>query len=141
MGPVTECAILSVHSAVGISSPRTMKLKGKIQKREVVVLIDSGASHNFISQRLASQLGIATQGTTEYGVRMGTGVIVSGKGVCQGVRLTVPGYNVANSFLPLNLGGVDAILGMQWLETLGDMRVNWKEQRMRFKVDGVPVTV
>ncbi|VYS48169.1 unnamed protein product [Arabidopsis thaliana] len=68
---MAECAVLSRSSANGISSPRTMKMRGMIQNVEVKVLID-GASHNFLSSSLARQLGIQTQSTLEYGVKMGT---------------------------------------------------------------------
>ncbi|EXB94163.1 hypothetical protein L484_000518 [Morus notabilis] len=43
---------------------------------------------------------------------------------------------IIENFLPLELGGIDVILGMQWLETLGSMNVNLKSQTMRFKVLG-----
>lgn len=45
------------------------------------------------------------------------------------------------SFLPLELGSADEILGIQWLETLGDMKVNWKLQIMRFIMKGEKVTL
>ena len=39
-------------------------------------------------------------------------------------------------FLPFDLTSSDVILGIQWLETLGDLQINWKLQRMRFQLQG-----
>lgn len=47
-GEVTEVAELSVNSVVALSSPHTINLRGSINGVGVVVLIDSGATHNFI---------------------------------------------------------------------------------------------
>lgn len=44
--------VLSLHSLVGLSEPRTLKLKGEVHGMEVMVLIDYGATHNFISTNL-----------------------------------------------------------------------------------------
>ena len=48
----TEIANLSLHLLVGLSSPKTIKVKGEIRGREVVVLIDGEATHNFISKEV-----------------------------------------------------------------------------------------
>lgn len=47
---------LSVHAASGSEGPRTMKLAGSIQGHELLVLIDSGSSHSFLSQKIANLL-------------------------------------------------------------------------------------
>lgn len=43
--------------------------------------------------------------------------------------------------MPLELGSADVIFGMQWLETLGGIQVNWKNLTMRFRVGGVAVSL
>lgn len=45
----TTTAGISLSSVVGIDNPRTMKLEGKIDGNKIVVMIDPGATHNFIS--------------------------------------------------------------------------------------------
>lgn len=40
---------VSLNSVIGLSNPKTMKLRGLIGDQEVVVMIDPGTTHNFIS--------------------------------------------------------------------------------------------
>ncbi|KAF2293086.1 hypothetical protein GH714_036471 [Hevea brasiliensis] len=64
---------LSFYSIGGISSPKTLKLQGRIRGTDVTVLIDSGASHNFISGNLSSKLNLTVESTPPFGVRLGDG--------------------------------------------------------------------
>ena len=75
---------LSINYVVGLSTLRTMKIKGKIAQQEVITLIDCGAihTHNFISTQLVQKLGLLLEATSSYGVLMGTGSIVEGEGIC-----------------------------------------------------------
>ena len=58
-----EVVELSLNSVAGLSEPRTMKLKGEIHGKEVVVFIDCGATHNFIFKSVVESLQIPRQGT------------------------------------------------------------------------------
>ena len=51
-----EAVKLSLNFVVGLSKPCTMKFKGEIQGKEVVVLIDCGAAHNFFSKPVVESL-------------------------------------------------------------------------------------
>ena len=78
---------MSLHSIVGLTSLKTMRLSGFIRAEEVITLIDLRATHNFISSTLVDKLKFEVTDTTEYGVAMGTGDKVSSHGVCKGVTL------------------------------------------------------
>lgn len=52
----TEVMELSLYSFFGWSSPTTTKIKGRIGRTSVVVLIDSGATHNFISPEVVKKV-------------------------------------------------------------------------------------
>jgi len=80
---------LSMNSVVGLTTPQTMKVKGDIEGQPVVVLIDGGATHNFIAAEVVQQLGLEREDTAGYGVILGTGMAVQGAGVCKGVKLNL----------------------------------------------------
>ena len=47
-----------------------------------------------------------------------------------------PEVQVIEDFLSLELGSSDAILGMQWLRTLGGIQANWEDLTLKFKIGG-----
>ena len=49
---------VSLSAMTGISQPQTLKLKGHIKKNKVVVLVDSGITHNFLDATVAKRLNI-----------------------------------------------------------------------------------
>ena len=135
MAEEAETVEMSLNSVVGLSEPRTMKLKAEIHGKEVVVLIDCGATHNFISKPMVESLQVPRQGTSQYGVVIGSGKQIRGMGVCKGVVLQLQGITIIEYFLPLPLGSTDVILGLKWLATLGEMRDDWRKLTMSFKME------
>lgn len=132
---------VSLNSVVGLSSPKTMKLKGVIQDQEVLVMIDPGATHNFISTGTVARLKLPMVSTKGFAVTLGNGEEVKGEGECHGIVLQLADIDVIETFLPFPLGNCDVILGVQWLEKLGTVTTNWKIQEMRFKVGKKSVVV
>ena len=60
---------------VGLTNPKTLWAQGSVGEQPVVVLIDLGATHNFISKKLVDVLKIpilATMGPLGYSWGMGT---------------------------------------------------------------------
>ncbi|TYK04289.1 ty3-gypsy retroelement transposase [Cucumis melo var. makuwa] len=104
-------------------------MKGSINDKAVIVLIKCRASHNFISDRLTSLLKLPKE-MSNYGLILGLGTAVKGRGVCKNGELKIGDWRVTDNFLPLELGGVDVILGMHWLHSLGVTEVDWKKLTM-----------
>lgn len=95
-----------------------MKLRGTVRDKQVVVLIDNGALHNFIDEALMKSLNLPLSPTSSYGIMLGTRQSVWATGICKGVVLNLPSLTIVNDFFPLSLGSADVILGVQWLMTL-----------------------
>ncbi|KAJ9547436.1 hypothetical protein OSB04_019979 [Centaurea solstitialis] len=125
---------VSAQSVMGITTPHTMKLRGSIHGFEVIVLIDSGATHNFVSVKLY-------WGTRETEVKLGNARFTKSVGICRGLGIHILWLVVMNDFYPLELGSADVILGIKWLRELGDTRVNWRTLTMSFQHAGKRVTL
>lgn len=131
-GGVNVVVELSTNSVVGFTNPSTMKVRGQILGEEVVVLIDCGVTHNFISDKLVNELKLHTKGNSQYGIILGSRIAIKGKGVCENVEIMLNDWRVTADFLPLELEGVDAILGMPWLYSLGVTEMDRRNLTMIF---------
>ena len=47
---------ISCNELARITTPQTLKIEGHIKKKKVIVLIDSGSTHNFIHCKIAKEL-------------------------------------------------------------------------------------
>jgi hypothetical protein len=47
---------ITLHALIGWSAPRTMRVDAKVGFFDVMVLIDSGSTHNFMSTRMIDLL-------------------------------------------------------------------------------------
>ena len=68
-------------------------------------------------------------------------VVVDGKkiekvGKCHKVKLQIQDYNLESEFYVVPLGGVDAVLGIQWLQTLRTYSAKQQENFIMFKWQG-----
>ena len=84
------------------------------------------------SEKLVNEMKLHTKETSHYGMFLGSGTAIKGKGVCENVELTLNEWKVIANFLPLELGGVDAILGMQWSYSLGVTETDQRNLTMTF---------
>lgn len=100
------------------------------------MMVDSGATNNFISTATVNRLQIEPAEEDKYGVTLGDGKKNFGKGKCRGLQMLVQGLEITEDYLILGLGNSDIIFGMQWLKKLGEVVTNWKKQIMKFNWEG-----
>ena len=122
-----KCLQLSKKSLLGLTSNKSLKLWGTLGARKVVILIDSGASANFISKELVEELNLEVDEGPKYCVEMGIGKLEKGRGVCKGVTLEVQGVRITQNFFIFELGGTEVVLGVNWLQSLGKIEANFQE--------------
>ncbi|PNX69554.1 retrotransposon-related protein, partial [Trifolium pratense] len=126
-----EMCILNLNH-ISHGNNKTVKFQGEMCGVPVLVLVDSGATHNFISQKLVHKLELPVEETPITSIKLGDGFKTSTQGVCKSVELCIGDFKLIPSMHLFELGGIDVVLGIEWLKTLGDMIVNWHQQTMSF---------
>ena len=127
---------VSCHALVGICTPQTLKIEGYIKKRKVTVLIDCGSTHNFIHCKLAKALNCFVYPAPEFQLMIANGGTINCSGKCHKITLTIGEYVLNILILAIPIGGVDVVLGVQWLQSLGMVALNFLELFMKFSLDG-----
>lgn len=103
---------LSMNAYLGIDTPTTTKIRGRIGLQEVVIMIDSGATHNFLVPHVVMKAKLPLQSEKRFQVLLGTGVVVESLGVCPQVPFMIQDTLFTTDFVTLEKGGAYMILGV-----------------------------
>ncbi|XP_027905740.1 uncharacterized protein K02A2.6-like [Vigna unguiculata] len=124
---------LSLCTMAGITTKKSWKLWGSIGSERVVVLLDCGASYNFISSSLISRCGLQQEDTPPFVVEVGDGHKVRCQGKCQGFLLDLQGFQVQQQFFVFDLSGADIVLGLEWLASLGEVKADFGQLKLTIR--------
>eukprot|EP00253_Pinus_taeda_P028424 PITA_28424 len=130
---VSDEPVIQLHALVGISSPQTLKIRGFIKHFPVVVLIDSGSTHNFIHQKVTERVHCFVQVVSNFQVQIVDGGTMKCEGRCENVKLQMGDYQLKTHMFDIHMGGCDIVLGAEWLRTLGPITMDFQELYMSFK--------
>lgn len=120
------------------SDLKTLKVRGNISGFPALILIDSGATHNFISKKLVRALGIELHPVGPLGIRLGEGNRVWVTSQRRNIPLHFGSFACVVDALIYDLGPLDFILGV-WLRRLGDVLFNWQTHEIKFWHDGAQI--
>ena len=91
-----------------------------------MVLIDLGSTLNFIHCKVAKELNCLLYPTLECQVMVANGGTINCSGKCHNIRLTMAESVLNSPVLSIPIGGVDVVLGVQWLQSLGTIAFNFQ---------------
>ena len=127
MNPTISC-----NALVGITTPQTIKIERQIKKKKVIVLIDSGSTHNFIHCKVEKELNCFLYSVRECQVMIANGGTINCSRKCHNIKLSMGEYVLTSPMLSIPMGGVDVVLGVQWLQSLGTIAFTFQELFMKF---------
>ena len=133
--------VMSLGSMTEETKEQSMRMRGYIGNAKVVILIDSGATCNFISEEFVRVRGLDITPTRSFGVKVGGGRIIRSSGKCINVPLEVQGIKFIEEFYLFDLGELDVVLGFSWLAKLGETRANWGRLRLSWQISQIWVII
>jgi hypothetical protein len=138
-----EILCLSPAATQGTKGKKTLRLQGYIGKHQVLILIDSGSSGNFITSDLVERLQLPVQQLSTAHVALADGSTMLSTDGISALKWGVQQHKFEADMRVLKLKGYDIILGMEWLEKIGngEMWVSWRRKKMRFNHEGRRITL
>ncbi|XP_062103343.1 uncharacterized protein LOC133814394 [Humulus lupulus] len=130
---------VSLNSLSNSTNPRIFRIMAHHGKEPLEVLIDTGSNNNFIQEALAARLGLNCEVTKRFKVYMGNGNSLWCSQLCKGVELVLQGHKFLVDLYILPIWGLNVVLGMQWLQTLGPCIHDHKALTMEFQWQGAVV--
>ncbi|XP_076944279.1 uncharacterized protein LOC143614842 [Bidens hawaiensis] len=126
---------ISLNAITGNPSFSTMKIVGNIGTKPLQILIDSGSTHNFLNDKLATKLQCPVQAVSNMPVTIADGNKLNCMKICKDFQWNMQGNWFKGDMLIIPLSSYDVVLGIQWLQTLNDITWNFKELTMKFTID------
>jgi hypothetical protein len=123
---------ISLHALTGWSTPRTMRIEGRVGNHTLTVLIDSGSTYNFINSKIAEELQLPIIPMGPFIVRVADGNRMKCQGRFEQVQVILQNIPFSLTLYSIPITGLDLVLGVQWLEQLGPVVCNWKKLTMDF---------
>jgi hypothetical protein len=118
--------IISLNALTGFSAPQTLKLIGYIKHRKVILLVDSGSTHNFIHHCIAQETHCYIHAINNFQIMIANGGSIKCGGRCENVHLQISDYHLKSHMFAIDMGGFDIVLGADWLRTLGPILMYFK---------------
>jgi hypothetical protein len=82
-------SVISLNALIGSSSSQTLKLIDYINKKNLIILIDSRRTHNFIDRRISQEIHCYVHAVNKFQIIITNGGSMKCGGRCENVRLQI----------------------------------------------------
>jgi hypothetical protein len=121
---------VSLHALAGVRTKNAMVLHVTVKGHQLVALLDSGSTTNFINADLCAHLQLTTSPRPALRVLVANGDGVPCQGVTHNVPLSIDIEVFSISCFGITLGSFDLILGYGFLRALGPILWDFARHRM-----------
>jgi hypothetical protein len=132
---------LSLHAVAGTEGADCMQIRSLVKNKVMLILLDSGSSHSFVSSNFVASVGLPTEKTTAKKVKSANEqVLITDKRV-PNLEWWCQGHTVKTDMRVLELGTYDAILGYDWLKIHSPMQCDWEHNHIKLIDEGREVEI
>lgn len=101
---------ITFYALMGWAAPRTMRVTTKVGPYEIMVMIDSSSTHNFISSRMANMLRLPIIPTIGFLVRVTNEETLSCTKKFEQVQVLLQDVHFTLTFNSLHITGLDMVV-------------------------------
>ena len=96
-----------------------MRIKGNIQGQKVTIIVDGGATHNFIDAALVERIKLQAETFDGFTVIIpGNNSMDCTKWIPK-LQVTIGNHIVTDNFYLMNVDYTNVVFGVQWLYSIG----------------------
>ena len=123
---------LSYNALTGVSTRCSIHFTGKVNGKDIRILMDGGSSDNFIHLELARKLAVPIHATPPFQVQVENGELLQCEGLIRDIPVHIQDNTLHITTFVLPIASEELVLGDIWLETLNTHLVNYKEKFVTF---------
>eukprot|EP00253_Pinus_taeda_P030212 PITA_30212 len=116
----------------GVPKYLTLRIRGTVRGQRVSVLVDSGATHNFIDAQMVERRGIQTESFNGFSVLVPRDQTMVCARYVPKLSMTMGTYTLTDHFFRVDIRDTNMILCVQWLIPLRKATIDWKTLEMEW---------
>jgi hypothetical protein len=125
--------LISLHALIVFFSPQTLNIIGYINHRKVIILVDSGSTHNFICCCIFQKLKCYICVVKKIQIMISNGDSMKCGGLCENVHPEIGQNHLKSHIFSIFMGDCETVLSVEWLHTLSPILMDFKELTMQFQ--------
>lgn len=132
---------ISIHALKGMVNNKIIKVEGQAKGGSLMILIDSGSTHNFLDEGTARRLNCKLAGTLPLSVTVANGQKVLSRSSCNGFCWEMQGEEFETDLRLLQLGSCDVVLGVDWMKGVSPISFDFNKMEVSFEKEGRRMTL
>ncbi|XP_052173188.1 uncharacterized protein LOC127788669 [Diospyros lotus] len=132
---------ISLHALRGLANNKIIKVEGRVGEYKLIILIDSGSTHNLLDEGTAKRLKCPLISTQPLTVIVANRSKVVSRSACAGFCWAMQGENFEIDLRLLKLGGCEVVLGVDWMKHMSPICFDFNRMEVTFEKEGRRMTL